>query len=69
MANLKKSTPLWLPEGSVRATIALATVGALLYMAVNQLAVEDWSIMAFTLIVTSYFEQRRPSKGQDTGAG
>jgi len=51
--------PLGLPNGSVRAIIALATVATLLYTLVAGIQVEDWAIMGFTLIVGNYFEQRR----------
>lgn len=59
MTEPKKKHPLWLPEGSVRAIIALSVAGTAMYLAATQAPVEDWFAMAFTLVISVYFEGRR----------
>ena len=48
---LNENQPLWLPEGSVRAIIALAVVAAFLFGQITQLEI-------VTLILGFYFGQK-----------
>lgn len=52
-------TPLGIPEGSVRAMLALGTLSAAVYMWVTGHEVGDFQKMITTMAVTYYFAARQ----------
>lgn len=53
------ANPLWLPEGSVRALIAIIlTIGMLTFIGM-QIAIPEFIILAYGIIMTFYFETRK----------
>lgn len=57
-----KSPPLWLPEGSVRAILALGITAVACYTVINGLETADWFIAATVAILNMYFNVRDPNK-------
>ena len=55
---LKPNQPLWLPEGSVRAIIALSLVFALIYLMVTKAEVPEWITPVITALIGFYFAGR-----------
>ena len=56
----EETQPLWLPKGSVRALMALAVTGSIVYMAVSNVAYEmpEWMIALVSTIAGYYFGER-----------
>jgi len=53
------TNPLWLPEGSVRAIIAiLLTLGLLIFVFMG-ITIPEFLILAYGILMTFYFEQRK----------
>ncbi len=56
------SAPLWMPEGSVRATLAYILVGSTVYALLTQgLDVSAPLFILTTVVVKDYFEVRKGS--------
>jgi hypothetical protein len=51
--------PLWLPEGSVRAIIALSLIGVLSYLAITETIQPDRLIEIVMVIIGFYFGSRK----------
>lgn len=53
-----KTKPLWLPEGSIRAILALGIVALVSTLVFVQIPVPDWLVLWAGLILQSYFNHR-----------
>lgn len=58
----KTSTPLYLPEGSIRAIIALSLIFSFIYLCITETTLPESLIATVGVIATFYFEQRRNGK-------
>lgn len=56
--------PLWLPEGSIRAIIALIILLPVVYLLIIGRAdvIPDWYYVLLGMVITFYFESRKNNK-------
>lgn len=60
---LTREDPLWMPQGSVRAIIALMIVATFCYLAVKGVIPIDAFMNAVLLLLGFYFMQKRENGG------
>lgn len=56
------SEPLWMPKGSVRAILALATIGAAIAMVALGIDVPDWYALLTGIVIRDYFQTRKDAE-------
>lgn len=54
---LDKTKPLWMPEGSVRAVLAMSIVGAFIYVCIDTGNTEALAAIA-VMVAKDYFQSR-----------
>jgi len=55
---MEEERPLWLPAGSVRAIIALSTVGAMIALLAMSGNVPEWFIAVVGSVIGFYFAKK-----------
>lgn len=56
---LDKKQPLWLPEGSIRAMIAIGTLSLTGILMILSYTIPDWLVLWNGIIISNYYDMRK----------